>query len=122
MPELFLNSATIQSMIRLSKSSPPSACRRCRDDLNDVVADLEDRDVERAAAEVVDAMISSFFLSSPYASAAAVGSLTMRFTSSPAMRPASWWLALRVVEVRRDRDDRFGDLLAEVVSAAFFSF
>ena len=35
------------------------------------------------------AIVSSFFLSSPYASAAAVGSLTMRMTSRPAMLPAS---------------------------------
>ena len=35
------------------------------------------------------AMSSSFFLSSPYASAAAVGSLTMRITSRPAICPAS---------------------------------
>ena len=34
-------------------------------DLDDALADLENRDVERAAAEVVDAMVSSFFLSSP---------------------------------------------------------
>ena len=36
------------------------------------------------------AIVSSFFLSSPYASAAAVGSLTMRMTSRPAICPASF--------------------------------
>ena len=36
------------------------------------------------------AIVSSPFLSSPYASAAAVGSLTMRLTLRPAMRPASF--------------------------------
>ncbi len=35
------------------------------------------------------ATFSSFFLSSPYASAAAVGSLMIRKTSSPAILPAS---------------------------------
>ena len=35
------------------------------------------------------AIVSSFFLSRPYASAAAVGSLTIRFTSRPAIWPAS---------------------------------
>ena len=35
------------------------------------------------------AMVSFFFLSSPYASAAAVGSLMMRITSRPAICPAS---------------------------------
>ena len=36
------------------------------------------------------AIFSFFFLSRPYASEAAVGSFTMRFTSRPAMRPASF--------------------------------
>ena len=36
------------------------------------------------------ATFSSFFLSRPYASAAAVGSLMMRRTSSPAILPASF--------------------------------
>ena len=35
------------------------------------------------------AIVSFFFLSSPYASAAAVGSFTMRSTSRPAILPAS---------------------------------
>ena len=35
------------------------------------------------------AMVSSFFLSRPYASAAAVGSLMMRSTLRPAILPAS---------------------------------
>ena len=51
---------------------------------------VEDRDVERPAAEVVDGDFSSFFLSKPYASAAAVGSLMMRRTSRPAIFPASF--------------------------------
>ena len=45
------------------------------------------------------ATFSSFFLSRPYASAAAVGSFTMRLMSRPATRPASlvaWrWLSLK---------------------------
>jgi hypothetical protein len=45
------------------------------------------------------AIFSSFFLSSPYASAAAVGSLMMRSTSRPAIFPASlvaWrWASLK---------------------------
>jgi hypothetical protein len=60
-------------------------------------------------------IFSSFFLLKPYASAAAVGSLMMRFTSRPAIFPASLVAAaLRVVEVGRDGDDRFRDLLAEL--------
>jgi hypothetical protein len=53
--------------------------------------DLDDRDVEGAAAEVIDGdlAVALAFLSMPKASAAAVGSLMMRLTSRPAMRPAS---------------------------------
>ena len=44
-------------------------------------------------------MVSLDFLSRPYAKEAAVGSLMMRSTSSPAMRPASLvacrWLSLK---------------------------
>ena len=44
-------------------------------------------------------IFSSFFLSRPYASDAAVGSLMMRSTSSPAILPASLvacrWLSLK---------------------------
>ena len=54
-PCSFWNSSASASMMRWSKSSPP----RCvspfgRLDAEDAVRDLEDRDVERAAAEVVD--------------------------------------------------------------------
>ena len=62
------------------------------------------------------AIFSSFFLSRPYASDAAVGSLMMRRTLSPAMRPASLvacrWLSLKYAG---HGDNRLGDLLAEIV-------
>jgi len=61
-----------------------------RDDLDDALADLEDGDVERASAEVVDRDDLAVLLVRPYASAAAVGSLMMRTTLRPAMRPASF--------------------------------
>jgi hypothetical protein len=66
-------------------------------------------------------MTSSFFLSRPYASAAAVGSLTMRLTSSPAMRVLRG-LPLSVVEIGRYRDDRVGHLLAEIVLRRLLEF
>ena len=91
MPWSFLNSATIQSTIALSKLSPPRW-------LSPFVAftsktpspELEHRDVEGAAAEVEDEdRLVGAPLSRPYASAAAVGSLTMRSTLRPAILPAS---------------------------------
>ena len=57
--------------------------------LEDAVVELEDRDVERAAAEVEDGERALAASSRPYASAAAVGSSSRRSTSSPASRPAS---------------------------------
>ena len=61
------------------------------DDFEDAVVQLENRDVEGAAAEIVDrddAVLLSCRGRTP--SDAAVGSLTRRSTSSPAMRPASF--------------------------------
>jgi hypothetical protein len=47
--------------------------------------------------------------------AAAVGSLIMRRTLRPAMTPASFVaLALRIIEIRRHRDDRILHLAAEI--------
>ena len=98
MPWSFLNSSTSQSMIRWSKSSPPrwvspfvaftsnTPSPSCRIEMSNV-----------PPPRSYTATTSSFFLSRPYASAAAVGSLTMRRTSSPAIWPASlvaWrWLS-----------------------------
>ena len=60
-------------------------------DLEDAVAELEHRHVERAAAEVEDEdRLVGASLSSPYASEAAVGSLMMRRTLRPAILPASF--------------------------------
>ena len=60
-------------------------------DLEDAVAELEHRHVERAAAEVEDEdRLVAPSLSSPYASAAAVGSLMIRRTLRPAILPASF--------------------------------
>ena len=84
-------------------------------DLEDAVAELEDRDVERAAAEVVDGDLLVLLL------VEAVGEGRGRRLVDDALdveaRDAAGILgrlALRVVEVGRDRDDGLGDLLAEV--------
>ena len=84
-------------------------------DLEDAVAELEDRDVEGAAAEVVDGDLLVVLL------VEAVGQGRRgRLVDDPqdveAGDPAGVLgrLALGVVEVGRDGDDRLGDLLAEV--------
>ena len=103
-------------MTRWSKSSPPEVRVAVgRLDLEDALAELEDRDVERAAAEVVDGDLLVVLL------VEAVGQRRRRrLVDDPldveAGDPAGVLgrLALRVVEVGRDGDDRLGDLLAEV--------
>ena len=84
-------------------------------DLEDALAELEDRDVERAAAEVVDGDLLVVLL------VEAVGQGgRRRLVDDPADLEAGdpagvlRRLALGVVEVGRDGDDRLGDLLAEV--------
>ena len=84
-------------------------------DLEDAVAQLEDRDVERAAAQVVDGDLLVLLL------VQAVGEgRGGRLVDDPLDVEAGdaagvlGRLALGVVEVGRDGDDRLGDLLAEV--------
>src|SRR6185437_9065146 len=57
--------------------------------LDDAFADLRIEISNVPPPKSYTAMVSSLPLSSPYASAAAVGSLMIRFTSSPAILPAS---------------------------------
>ncbi len=99
-PSSFLNSSTSQSTMRWSISSPP----RC---VSPLVAFTSMTPSPTSRMEISNvpppksytAIVSSFFLSSPYASAAAVGSLMIRFTSIPAISPASlvaWrWASLK---------------------------
>ena len=86
------------------------------DDLHDVVADLEDRDVERAAAEVVDRDDLVVLLVEAVRERRR-GRLVDDALDVEARDAAGvlGGLALRVVEVRGDGDDRLGDRLAEVV-------
>ena len=86
------------------------------DDLDHVVADLEDRDVERAAAEVVDGDDLVLLLVEPVGERGR-GRLVDDALDLEAGDAAGvlGGLALGVVEVRGDGDDRLGDLLAQVV-------
>ncbi len=100
MPWSRLNSLTSQSIRRWSKSSPP----RCVSPLVDFTSKTPSASSSTEMSYVPPprsntAIFSSFFLSRPYASAAAVGSLMMRSTSRPAILPASlvaWrWASLK---------------------------
>ena len=112
-------------MIRWSQSSPPRWVLPCVDfDLEDAVADLENGDVEGAATEVEDQDGLLVLL------VEAVGQRGRGRLVDDAQHLETGDLAgvlgglpLAVVEVRRDGDDRLGDLLAQVLlSVALFSF
>ena len=84
-------------------------------DLEDALAELEDRDVEGAAAQIVDGDLLVMLLVQPVCQGR-----SSRLVDDPLDVEAGdaacvlGGLALRVVEVGRDRDDRVGHLLAEV--------
>src|SRR5262252_5305251 len=91
MPSDFLNSLLIHSMMRWSMLSPP----RCVSPFVLFTSTTPSPTSRIEMSKVpppksYTAIVSSFFLSRPYASAAAVGSLTMRMTSRPAICPASF--------------------------------
>ena len=90
MPWSFLNSATIQSTIALSKLSPPRWLSPFVAFTSKTPSLVEHRHVERAAAEVEDEdRLVGALLVEPMR-AAAVGSLMMRRTLRPAILPASF--------------------------------
>src|SRR5438309_9387715 len=100
MPWLFLNSATSQSTIALSKLSPPRWLSPAVDLTSNTPSPISSTDTSNVPPPRSNTRIVwSDSLSSPYASDAAVGSLMMRLTSSPAILPASlvaWrWSSLK---------------------------
>ena len=95
----------------------------CGDDLQDIFADLEDRDVECAAAKIEDGDLLVFFL------VQAVGHRSRGRLVDDALHIEPGDVAgvlrclpLAVVEVRRDGDDRLGDFSPRYASAALLSF
>ena len=91
-----------------------------RDDLHDVVAYLEDRDVEGAAAEIVNG--DDFFRLLVEAVGEGCGRRLVDDALDVEARDAAGvfgGLALRVIEVRGNGDDGFGHRLAEVILRGF---
>ena len=90
MPFSFWNSSARWSTSRRSKSSPPrwvSPAVARTSTTPSPTSRMLTSNVPPPRSKT--STVSCAFLSSPYASAAAVGSLMMRSTSSPAIRPAS---------------------------------
>ena len=116
MPSLFLNSAddpVDDALVEVVAAEVRVAVGRL--DLDDALADFEDRDVERAAAEVVDGDRLVLLL------VEAVGQRRRGRLVDDAhdleagdLAGVLGRLALRVVEVGRHRDDGLGDRLAEI--------
>ena len=116
MPLDFLNSATIQSMMRWSKSSPPRWVSPVGGQhFEHALADVEDGNVERAAAEVVDHDLLLGFLIHTV-SQRSRGRLVddAQNLKTRNLARVLGRLALGVGEVRRHGDDRLGHRLTEV--------
>ena len=99
-PSAFLNSATSQSTIALSKLSPPRWLSPAVDFTSNTPSPISSTETSNVPPpRSKTRIVWSDSLSSPYASEAAVGSLMIRFTSSPAILPASlvaWrWSSLK---------------------------
>mmetsp|Transcript_7850 Transcript_7850/g.21819 ORF Transcript_7850/g.21819 Transcript_7850/m.21819 type:complete len:367 (-) Transcript_7850:808-1908(-) len=90
MPSFFWNSSAIQSTIFLSKSSPPRCVSPFVESTSQTPSPTSRMETSKVPPPRSKTMIVSlFFFSRPYARDAAVGSLTMRSTSRPAILPAS---------------------------------
>ena len=84
--------------------------------LEDVVADIEDRNIERSAAEVEDRNLLVLFLLQPVRQCRGGGLIDYPLDLKPGdFAGVLGRLTLRVVEVSRDGDDRAGDRLAQVI-------
>jgi hypothetical protein len=103
-------------MTRMSMSSPP----RCVSPFVEMTArrchHFEDRDVERAAAEVVDGDDLVALLVEPVGKCRGGRLVDDAFDVEPGdLAGVFGGLALGIVEVSRNRDHRFGDLLTDVI-------
>ncbi len=100
MPVCLRNSSAMWSMRRWSQSSPPRWVSPLVESTSNTPSPMSRIDTSNVPPPRSNtAIFSFFFLSRPYASAAAVGSLMMRSTFRPAISPASlvaWrWASLK---------------------------
>ena len=105
-PCSFLNSPIMKSIMRWSKSSPPrkvsplvDKTSNCFSPSTSAISIIDTSKVPPPKSYTAILRSPVDTLSKPKASAAAVGSLIIRFTSRPAIRPASFvaclWLSLK---------------------------
>ena len=91
MPSAFLNSSNMYCVMALSKSSPPSLLSPAVARTSITPSPISMIDTSNVPPPKSYTMIfCSCSLSRPYERAAAVGSLMIRFTSRPAILPASF--------------------------------
>mmetsp|Transcript_57951 Transcript_57951/g.164989 ORF Transcript_57951/g.164989 Transcript_57951/m.164989 type:complete len:255 (+) Transcript_57951:805-1569(+) len=90
MPSAFLKPSANQSTMTLSKSSPPRWVSPLVESTSQTPSPTSSTETSKVPPPRSNTMMVSLdFFSRPYASEAAVGSFTMRNTSSPAILPAS---------------------------------
>ena len=123
-PSCFLNSSTREWIIFWSKSSPPRWVSPFVDFTSKTPSPSSRIEISNVPPPRSNtAIFSSFFLSRPYASAAAVGSLIILRTSRPAIFPASFvaclWESLKYAGTVITAFSTFSPRYA---SASFFSF
>ena len=85
-------------------------------DLDDAFADLEDRDVKRSAAEVIhgDSLVFSLVETVSERGCRGLVDNALHFEAGN-LSGVFGGLALRIIEVGRDRDDGFRDFLTKIV-------
>src|SRR5918997_6769032 len=125
MPWSRLNSAASQSTTALSKLSPPRWLSPAVDLTSKTPSPISSTDTSNVPPpRSKTRIVWSDSLSSPYASEAAVGSLMMRLTSRPAIRPASlvaWrWSSLKYAGTVITADETLSPRYASASDLSFW--
>ena len=90
---------------------------------DEAIADAQNRDIKCSAAEVVDGNCFVFFLVQAVGKCGCGGFIDDAFHIQPGnLSGVFGGLALRVIEIGRDRDDGFGNFLTQVVFRRLLQF